>query len=190
MKITQLSISNFRSFEQTPNLEFGQINVLVGKNNAGKSSVLYAIGMLQGGLTYQPVNSNLRGRDQLSEIKIWLNYSPHVIKMKWEAGSGNSPIPVSTIGLYSIHTVQYTSRDIDGQIVMGSTDNAMKIALFKNEAPDHLLVPFLSIRQSRTINEDVKKDSIKRVEIDWSNLTARLSQVSNPSFLLIQPCEV
>jgi AAA15 family ATPase/GTPase len=49
MKITQLSISNFRSFEQTPNLEFGQLNVLVGKNNSGKSSVLYAVGMIQGG---------------------------------------------------------------------------------------------------------------------------------------------
>jgi hypothetical protein len=124
------------------------------------------------------VNSHLRNQNQPFEIKIWLNYSLHVIKIEEDVERVNFPIPVPTIGLYRILTRKYTSRDLD----IGSFDNAIKIDFFKNEAPNHILVPFLSLRQTRNINEDVKKDNIKRVEIDWINLTARLSQISNPSF--------
>jgi predicted ATP-dependent endonuclease of OLD family len=157
MKITQLSISNFRSFEQTPNLELGQINVLVGKNNAGKSSVLYAIGVLQG-LTYlHLLNLNIRNKNQPSEIKIELDSLPYTISINEMPSNFSMMSPVVKI------------------VRSGEEITNLNLG-------DQFLVPFLSQRQMRNVSEDVKKDSLKSMPVDWSNLTARLSQISHPDF--------
>lgn len=43
MKIYDISISNFRGIKKVQNLPCGSINTIVGKNDAGKSSVVKAI---------------------------------------------------------------------------------------------------------------------------------------------------
>ena len=39
----QISFKNFRKFKDFPNMELGPITILVGANNAGKSTVVKAI---------------------------------------------------------------------------------------------------------------------------------------------------
>ena len=51
MKVTSLSISNFRAFAELPTTQLGQINVLIGPNNVGKSSVLRALYSVQQGMS-------------------------------------------------------------------------------------------------------------------------------------------
>ena len=43
MKITDVIIKNFRSIEHAKLDDCGDINILIGKNNAGKSNILLAI---------------------------------------------------------------------------------------------------------------------------------------------------
>lgn len=43
MKIKKLKIDNFRSYETETEIELGNLNVFVGKNDAGKSSILEAL---------------------------------------------------------------------------------------------------------------------------------------------------
>lgn len=47
MKITKLSLTNFRSFKKTQTIEFAPITLLLGSNSAGKSSVLMALFYVQ-----------------------------------------------------------------------------------------------------------------------------------------------
>src|SRR5690242_12119132 len=49
MRITSLRVQNFRSFESMEPIALNQINVLIGPNNAGKSSILRALYLLQMG---------------------------------------------------------------------------------------------------------------------------------------------
>jgi hypothetical protein len=52
MRITTLTVANFRSFVQMEPIEHGQINVFMGPNNAGKSSLLRAAYAMQQGGTF------------------------------------------------------------------------------------------------------------------------------------------
>jgi len=47
MKITKLSLTNFRSFKDTQTMDFAPVTLLVGPNSVGKSSVLMALFYLQ-----------------------------------------------------------------------------------------------------------------------------------------------
>lgn len=47
MQITSLKLENFRSFKTTESIEFSKINILIGVNNSGKSSIIKAIHALQ-----------------------------------------------------------------------------------------------------------------------------------------------
>ena len=42
MKLKSIKLERFRQFQDST-FEFGDVNLLVGANNAGKTSVLYAI---------------------------------------------------------------------------------------------------------------------------------------------------
>ncbi|MDP5293552.1 AAA family ATPase [Oceanimonas sp. CHS3-5] len=47
MRITKLSLTNFRSFKATQTLEFAPLTLLFGPNSVGKSSVLMSLFYLQ-----------------------------------------------------------------------------------------------------------------------------------------------
>jgi AAA15 family ATPase/GTPase len=47
MKITKLSLTNFRAFKNTQTIEFAPVTLLYGANNVGKSTVIMALCYLQ-----------------------------------------------------------------------------------------------------------------------------------------------
>jgi predicted ATPase len=50
MRVTHLALENFRSFARLGSIKLDRINVIVGPNNAGKSSLLRALQLLQEGV--------------------------------------------------------------------------------------------------------------------------------------------
>lgn len=48
--IQQVAFKNFRRFEDFPSMKLGNINIFVGRNNAGKSTVLKALQLMKGNL--------------------------------------------------------------------------------------------------------------------------------------------
>ena len=48
--IQQVSFKNFRRFKKFPPINLGDINIFVGRNNAGKSTVLKALQLIKGNL--------------------------------------------------------------------------------------------------------------------------------------------
>lgn len=47
MKITKISLTNFRSFKATQSIELAPVTLLFGPNSVGKSSVLMALAYVQ-----------------------------------------------------------------------------------------------------------------------------------------------
>jgi AAA domain len=70
MRITTLKLCDFRSFVEMDPIELGRINVFLGPNNAGKSSLLRAICTLQGGVP--PVDADIRLGANRSVVEIGL----------------------------------------------------------------------------------------------------------------------
>ena len=59
MKVSSVRIVNFKSFSDTGEVSLGQVNVLIGRNNHGKSAFIRVIHLLQQGAEYNPKNLRL-----------------------------------------------------------------------------------------------------------------------------------
>lgn len=93
--LTEVEIKNFRGI---PNLRLdnlGKLNVLIGKNDTGKSSILECIYAFKAALVEQPIHfkSVIRSRNRQQHAReLWHRYSPLVdptITMKYYGSSCN-----------------------------------------------------------------------------------------------------
>lgn len=100
--ITNLLIKNFRGIEQGSISDIGQVNLLFGKNNCGKSSLLDAIFMISGvsnpGLALD-INS-IRAYNYISEDDLSLNFYRMDTK---------EPIIIETLGP-SMHRILHINK--------------------------------------------------------------------------------
>jgi hypothetical protein len=67
--IRSVTIKGYRGLEHFEMDKLGRINLLVGKNNSGKSSVLEALYLLSSGVSPRALSSILRGRGELMDAR-------------------------------------------------------------------------------------------------------------------------
>jgi len=80
MKISKLILENFRGFYGKHEISFDNFNVLIGKNDQGKSSILEAIDIFiyegKGNVKIEPTDLNIDAqKDGISEFKIAVEFS-------------------------------------------------------------------------------------------------------------------
>ncbi len=76
--INSLEITGYRTFRHLEMSELGRVNLIVGKNNAGKTALLEALRVFADTARNKTVRAVLQERDELPEVK---NYSEEMI---WE----------------------------------------------------------------------------------------------------------
>ena len=79
MKIDAIKLTNIRSYRQLDWLQLSpMINVFIGKNNAGKSTILKAILKLQSNEILQAESLSLGTKEGRIEIKVSGNVSKYI----------------------------------------------------------------------------------------------------------------
>lgn len=167
MRVTSLQLTDFRSFESMGPIEIDQITVLVGPNNAGKSSILKALHLIQegGGNIYQDVRVNAKQ----SVVNIGLK------DMRGELSFKGS-------GLLAINVTPTDRNSGNVALNMSVSDGGAPVKQLPSVEPLHFVVPYLSKRKTPYYQEDVKSENVNRVSTDMSNLAAKLSRVATPGF--------
>lgn len=174
MRVRTLSLTNFRSFQQSDPIEFGQMNVLVGANNAGKSSILRALALLQVGFP-----------SQVPDVRVGSKHATVSIAL---TDIGQRPAWGSLPGPGENATFQADITSLDRRI--GDThfhlwhDNGQNksVPALPNIEPNHFIVPYLSKRKTAAYQEDIRLEATLRIDSTLSYLAAKLSRVSNPQF--------
>jgi hypothetical protein len=174
VRITRLKVSNFRSFVDMDPIELGRINVFIGPNNAGKSSLLRAAYLMQSG----PATpfADVRLDAATSSIEIGLADIRGI--QPWgeggEVGEGTLRIVIGANPERTGGSISFTIRAANGG------DHAVD-ALPPRE-PHHAVVPYLSRRKSVGYQEDVREQHAVGVSADFSYLAAKLSRLGNYAF--------
>lgn len=167
MLVTSLELQNFRSFERMQSIDFKKINVLIGPNNAGKSSILRALHLIQesNGSSYSDVR--LGSNNALVQIGI--------AEMRGELGySGHGSL---TIDVELVDRPQGVTT-----LTLESTFGKTNVKPLPNLDPKHFVVPYLSKRKTAHYQEDVRSEYTLRINTDMTYLAAKLSRLTNPSF--------
>lgn len=170
MRVTSLQLQNFRSFESMEPILLDQINVLVGPNNAGKSSLLRALHLLQVGCGN--MYSEVRVGATAAQVTIGLREVHGVVA--WNP-PGNVDLGTATINIHS-------SDRISGSISIFFREPNVGLSQLQNMEPNHFIVPYLSKRKTAAYQEDVRNENALRVSNDMSFLPAKLSRLANPGF--------
>ena len=170
MRVTSLRLQGFRSFVDSGLIELGAINVLIGANNAGKSSVLRGLYLMQGG-----------SDSGIPDVRAGVGTS------RIQIGIAAPIFPIWNVNLNSMDlTIDISSADRrGGDMVMqyrGPDGGGSSISQLPASEPHHFIVPFLSKRKTAAYVEDVRNQHAMQVSPNMQYLAAKLNRISNPSF--------
>ena len=172
MRVTSLQLREFRSFVDMEPIDLGTITVLVGPNNAGKSSLIRGLYAMQEG----PGSLARDIRIGSAEATVTMTMEG-MTRMKRTGGavvggSGRVLITVGADGTPNLTMERSTPRGREH----------LNLARLPNVAPDHFIVPYLSKRKPLSYQEDVSVGRALAVTPQFDFLAAKLSRLSNPAF--------
>lgn len=145
MKISSIRVQNFRSFADSGQVDFGQINVLVGANNSGKSTILKAVYLLQGD-----------GQQPFADVRVGTTQAAVTIEVTGshtaaEWGGAQGP------GRFEISVNSANRREGSLSIELAPNEGARRgLSPLPAQEPGHLIVPFLTKRKTLQYQEDVR----------------------------------
>lgn len=174
MRVNSLLLKNFRSFESSGLIRLDAINVLVGANNSGKSSILRALYLMQEGAGTPWADVRIGAERAQIEAHVSdakLQQPFHILK----TGEGKMMISI---------TPNFGRRDGGFSLVVARANSEVGSSVDPISAidPNHFVVPYLSKRKTAAFNEDVRQQFAMQVFPNMANLSAKLSRVTSRSF--------
>ncbi len=167
MRLTAVRVQNFRAFEDSGVLETGAVNVLLGPNNAGKSSLLRALCLLQHGFPLS--GSDVRLGAPEAVLSLTMMDPPPV-------AFANQRFEAVTL---AVHLAPGGQLSFTGSVVDGG---GLGWNRFPATEPHNLIYPFFSGRKTAGYQQTVNLAATSAVGPDLRYLPAKLTRLSNPDF--------
>jgi len=165
MKITAIQLSNIKSFKYLPKTEFSSsINVLVGANNSGKTTILNSIYTLQ-----------KNGLFNIRDITIG-EKSGH-INLYFDGELQETGNNILNNNIYQF--------DLNNQTRIITNKNGQNFQLHNpssNKEPFNLIYPFLSKRKVVSFSQDINLENVNTVEGNFTYLYSKIDNLVNPNF--------
>ena len=170
MKLATLRIKNFKCFEDTGEIELDQINLLIGKNNSGKSTLIQAVHFMQTETLF--TQNYIRLEADQCEIA----YGLENVGGRHSYINSQGATPALQIGL----KVARGSSSV--QIIKGtqSSSGGSNVPLFHRQEPDNFLYTYLSKRKVINFVQTVNLANTQAITDNLSNLVAKVARLANP----------
>jgi len=175
VKISNVRVTNLKSLADTGDVALGQVNILVGRNNHGKSAFIRAIHLMQVGAGVDVndirlgqdqivVKATLSGENMLSELKRY--YRQEVNK--------DSVVLTITLTRASDGYSRTNQLEIDNGIVGVPEISARE--------PDNFIYTYLSKRKVFGFDRTVNLGNTRAVQSDLRFLVAKVARLTNPDY--------
>jgi hypothetical protein len=177
MKISKVRIQNFKSLADTGEVALGQVSLLVGRNNHGKSAFVRAVHLMQVGVSVgvsdirlgeaaATVNITLTGSNLPADLRRYFGQSADV-------GQATLTITVDRQGSESYglsEKFDFASRRwVRSQI--------------SNYEPKNLIYTYLSKRKVTVFDQVVNLERAQTVQSDLSNIVSKVARLANPDYV-------
>lgn len=164
MKITAIELRNIRGFKLLPKTEFSKrINVFIGANNSGKSTILNSIFSLQrqGAL----VGTDITIGEQNGEVKLFVE------------GDYSGVGAIQPNSSYTFNPANQERRIFNES--GGHTHNPQPIP---ETEPNNRIYPYLSKRKSVSFNDQINEQNTNAVSGNFTNLFSKIDRLVTPQF--------
>lgn len=170
MWISEVTLNNFRSFENA-NIQLSKgINLIVGANNSGKSTLLKSILWLQEGFSLD-IN-DVRISQETGYIRIQIDDVNREFNKLYVGKKIAFGLSIFEGGI----SLNLTAKDF-------TSSNVVDINKFKlpNQEPDNFIYPCLAKRKVLSFDETINIGVANLVSGNLSNLYAKIDRISNPT---------
>ncbi|MCA9374354.1 AAA family ATPase [Candidatus Peregrinibacteria bacterium] len=166
MKITAIKIENVRGFQKIEKTSFSEkINILIGANNAGKSTILNSIFKLQ----RSPV---------LSEKDITIGSNEGTIELYFK---GHHPLVQNNREVLD-RFILYLHKN-DRFFGRNDNDNLSRgLNVFPETEPNNLIYPYLSKRKVGKFSSQINENNTNTVSGNLSHLYSKIDRLVTPQF--------
>jgi hypothetical protein len=172
MQIAEITLENIRSFSDKQSIRLSKgINLIVGQNNSGKSTVLNTVLLLQIVNLLTPNDITL-GKNT-AVIEIVLSGVQYYIY-----SYGNSPIPRIELNNVVIH-FNRDGNSSPRQLYTQSRQESSSFNYFPNNEPQNLIYPYLSKRKVGEYDESVNQQATAAVTGNFQHLVAKILRLCN-----------
>ncbi len=164
MKITGIDLRNVRGYKNLGKKELSRnINIFIGSNNSGKSTILNSIFLLQREKALNVNDITIKRSEGEIELFIEGGHPPYI------------QVNNSSVRLYM--TLKGTNRT--HYFLNGSTGGFQRIP---ETEPYNLIYPYLSKRKSVQYNDNINEDNANSVSGNFSNLYSKIDRLVTPQF--------
>jgi hypothetical protein len=171
VRISEIRVENFRSIADSGSLALDSINVLVGPNNSGKSSLINAIYQLQAGSPAPGIYVRKGALNWQVTAKIQNPNSQYQSFAGFHHSEGGAEIVIAM------------SSGSDHNRSIGASDGRTSTqGQGSNVEPQAWIYPVLSKRRVMGFQPNADRASAKTIRVDWSYLPARLSVAASQDF--------
>lgn len=173
MPITKLALTNFRSFSSAE-VHFSQgINLIVGANNAGKSTILKSLGWIQSN-EMRINSSDLQVGKENGELLINLSQFNQL------GSTSQSSLPKAFKLIFKRSSFTLELYNKDSFTPEKTTSNlSYSSPTFFHQEPENLLYLYLSRRKVASYQETINITQASSVTGNFSNLYAKVDSISN-----------
>lgn len=165
MRITELRVRDFRALADSGTLTLRGLNVLLGPNNAGKSSLIRALLLMQHGLPSEGSDIRLGSDRALVSAQI---DDPSSRIAKYGPSHPKELVAILSRASLNVHV------RFDGKM--------QEIGQLPGVEPDHWIQPFLSSRKTDGYDQTVNTTTTTVVSPTLRHLPAKLARLANPAF--------
>ncbi|QLE52936.1 ATP-binding protein (plasmid) [Nostoc sp. C057] len=166
MKIVKIRLSNIRGYENAEVELSPRINLLVGENNSGKTTILRTLLFLQD-----------RALFQTNDIR--KNHNQGSIQLEFE-GNLKKYFDANITNLIHENYNRLNIECINEKLFINGQDinTYSNQHLISSEEPKNFIYPFLSKRKVMTFNEDIRYQFANSVSGNFSNLFAKVDRIT------------
>jgi len=176
MYLRRIKVINWKSFADSGDIELGRINVLVGRNNSGKSALLRAINLIQGG---EFAGSDVRLGSEASEIRLELGEIDAQCHFRGKEISQVMAQPGNQDSWGVFRAVVYS----DGRRVMDFTVHGEGHTVNDSNPiqarPENFIYTYLSKRKVTTFDRVVELAKAQAIAPDLRNLVSKVDELAN-----------
>lgn len=197
MWVKKLQLLNIQSYEKSE-VEFSEkINIIIGENNSGKSTIIKSLFKLQN--DHSISQSNIRKGFAYGQVKILISATNWGDYMNEDSiAEVEKTTLTDNFVVFHMSNSRITNVYYDAKYEKKCTVNAMGVEQlidskgkaftpigfnsFTNEEPDNFIYPFLSRRKASHFDEKTDSKTSYNVSSDLRTLPSRMQNLLNPSY--------
>jgi hypothetical protein len=182
MKITSVRIQNWKSFADSGKVELADINVIVGRNNSGKSAFLRAVHLMQSGS--DPQTSDIRLQAEEGEVLLGLTSSrmEHDVCRHWHYNYNLDERDTLHFAIELSRRPQNQGTNANIGLGFNEIEDSGTPGLIPASEPNNFIYPYFSKRKVVAFDPQIDERRTLEVAPDLRNLAAKVARLNNPAY--------